>query len=149
MPLTDSEENYRAATKQKAQICSDKQLRAARSQPEFSLCTLLTQHPASTALEKKETGFKTGSHSDAERQFYLARYFLRIKGFFLKKGAQRMAQVTVTVEHSISAVTVRIEGFLREFNYFPSPTFFNFNSSHAHEGNLHSPFSSRQTGSPI
>lgn len=118
MPLTDSEENYHAATKQKAQICSDKQLRAARSQPEFSFCTFLTQHPASTALEKKETGFKTGSHSDAKRQFYFARYFLRIKGFF-KKGAQRMAQVTVTLEHSISAATVLIEGFLREFNSFP------------------------------
>lgn len=73
----DSEENY-TATKQKAQICLDKQLRAACSQPEFSFCTSLTQYPASTALKKKETKW---SNSDARRQFYFVHYLLWIKGF--------------------------------------------------------------------
>lgn len=34
-----------------------------------------------------------------------------------------MAQATVTLEHSISAVTILIEGFLHEFNYFTQQTF--------------------------
>lgn len=62
----DSEENYHTATKQKAQICSDKQLRAACSQPEFNFHIFLTQYPASTALKKKETMW---SNSDAKTQF--------------------------------------------------------------------------------